>query len=53
MKALDSITRSYESCLVKEIAIVAPSPGDATQLRRFVCQIEEELKDSVLETNSA
>ena len=29
--------------------MVVPSPGDATQLRRFACQLEEELKASVLE----
>jgi len=52
MKDLDRVTRGYEYCLLQEIAIVVPSPGDATQLRRFVCQLEEELKASVLETIS-
>ena len=54
MKDLDnSIPRSYEHCLLKEVSIVVPSPGDATQLQRFVCQVEEELKVSVLEIISS
>ena len=48
MKDLDSVTQSYEYCLLKEIRMVVPSSDDATQLRRFVCQLEEELKASVL-----
>jgi hypothetical protein len=49
----DSITRSHEYCLLKKISMVVPSLGDATQLRSFVCQLEEELKASVLETITA
>ena len=53
MKELDRITWSYEDCLLKEINMVVPSPDDADQLRRFVCQVEEELKAGILEMISS
>jgi hypothetical protein len=48
-KNLDSVTWSYEDFLLKEMTMVVPLPGDATQLRRFACQLEEELRAPVLE----
>ena len=33
-----------------EVTLVIPSPGDAAQLQRFICQVAEVLQASILET---
>jgi len=35
---------------VREVTLVVPSPGDASQLRRFTCRAEETLQARLLET---
>ncbi len=35
---------------VSEVTLVIPSPGNASQLQRFICRVEETLQASLLET---
>ena len=41
---------SSSSNPVPEVTLVVPSPGDASQLQRFICRVEETLQASLLET---
>ena len=42
-------TWRYEGFLLKEITMVVHSLGDVTRLPKFACQLEEELRTTVLE----
>ena len=49
MEDMSRRTWRYEDFLLKEIRMVVPSLGDVTRLPKFACQLEEEIRATVLE----